>query len=284
MNPEVFINSLPIPVIIPVKNGEKLIGQCLGSVKINSPAEIIVVDGLSTDGTLEIARKYTTLIFSDEGKGASFAHQIGAEKATQEYIAYVDSDIVLPEGTLAKLYKELNGTDFVSMAAAIKPASVSTYWERAVDWNARLLRARKKIGGLQATLLRKDIVLQYGFDSFITHGDDLDFVTRVQQGGHKQGASSIFVYHHHRADCKSIYRARLNQATALPRLMKKYGVFKPGFWPPLVAAYWICVCIVKGKPNYIPYFVVNGIAQTIGMIKGFFEIIGNNVNGDIKNG
>ncbi len=177
------MNCLPISVIIAVKNGEKLIGQCLESVKNNNPAEIIVVDGLSTDRTLEIARKYTSLIFSDEGREASYAHQLGAEKATQEYIAYIDSDIVLPEGTLYNLFKELEGTDFVSMAATIKPASVSTYWERAIDWNSVILRARNRIGGLQATLLRKDIVLKYGFDSFITHGDDLDFTTRVQQGG-----------------------------------------------------------------------------------------------------
>jgi glycosyltransferase involved in cell wall biosynthesis len=268
------MDPLPISVIIPTRNVEKTLEECLVSVQKNNPTEIIIVDGLSADLTLKIARKYTQLIYSDDGKGASFAHQLGVEKATQPYIAYVDADIVLQEGSLGSLLNELIGTQYASMAAAIIPASINTYWERAIDWNAKLLRARRKTGGLQATVLRKDIVLKYGFDSNIIYGDDLDFITRVQRDGHKLGISSVSVYHHHRAHLRDMYKARRNQSRAIPRLIKKYGFWHPRFWPPLVTAYWICVCIIKGKPNYIPYFIVNGVAQTAGMIKGFFELTG----------
>ena len=41
----------------------------------------------------------------------------------------------------------------------------------------------------------------------------------------------------------------------------------------MITLYSMYICLIKGKPNYIPYFVVNGIAQTAGMIKGFFELI-----------
>ncbi|MFA5628903.1 MAG: glycosyltransferase family 2 protein [Dehalococcoidales bacterium] len=266
------MNRLPISVIIPVKNGEKFIEQCLESVKINNAAEIIVVDGLSKDKTLEIAVKYTSLIYSDNGLGAGFAHQIGAEKATQEYIAYVDSDIILPPNVLSNLINELKEGGFASVAATVEPANTSTYWERAIDWNSKLLEKRRKTGGLQATVLKKDTVLKYGFDAFITHGDDLDFTTRLQKDACKQKISYIFVYHHHRADCKSVFKARANQATALPRLIKKYGVFNPRFWPPLILLYWIALSVLKGKPQYIPYFLLNFLAQSLGMLKGLFNL------------
>ena len=59
---------LPISVIVPAKNAESTIEECLISVQRNNPAEIIVVDGNSSDRTVEIARRYTEEIYSDEGR------------------------------------------------------------------------------------------------------------------------------------------------------------------------------------------------------------------------
>jgi len=47
---------LPISVIIVAKNAESTIEECLDSVRRNNPAEIIVVDGLSTDKTVSLSR------------------------------------------------------------------------------------------------------------------------------------------------------------------------------------------------------------------------------------
>ena len=87
------MENLPISVIIIAKNAERTIEECLSAVKKSNPAEIIVVDGNSTDRTVEIARRYTEHIYPDEGKGIGYARQLGAEMASQEYIAYVDSDV-----------------------------------------------------------------------------------------------------------------------------------------------------------------------------------------------
>jgi glycosyltransferase involved in cell wall biosynthesis len=267
-----MIDCLPISVIIPTKNAENTLEECLLSIQNNNPTEIIVVDGLSTDRTLEIAQKYTHIILSDEGKGASYAHQIGAELATQQYVAYVDADIVLPEGVLAKLLAEVQSTKCISMAATVVAAGMSTYWERAVEWNNILLRQRRHIGGLQATVILRDIIIKIGFDSSIVYGDDFDFTTRVHRAGYEQCISPTIVYHHHRTSVRNLYRARLNYSRVIPRLMKKYGIWQARLWPPVVAAYWIYVCILRGKTIFIPYFVVNGVAQTMGMIKGILEL------------
>ena len=53
-----------LSVVILVKNEEQRIARCLDSVKWAD--EIIVVDDESTDNTVEIARQYTSKVFTEK--------------------------------------------------------------------------------------------------------------------------------------------------------------------------------------------------------------------------
>ena len=53
---------IPISLCMIVKNEEDSIERCLGSAK-DIVDEIIIIDGYSTDRTVEICRKYTKKIF-----------------------------------------------------------------------------------------------------------------------------------------------------------------------------------------------------------------------------
>jgi len=267
------MDKLPISVIIAAKNAERTIEKCLDSVRRNNPAEVIMVDGNSTDGTLGIVRKYTEKIYYDEGRGLGYAHQLGAEVAAQEHIVLVDADIILPPGTLSTLLAELKASDYVSMTARIVAANLSTYWERAIDWNVRLLQARRG-GGLFATVLKRETILKYKLDAGIkAGGDDTDFQMRIEKQGYKQGMSSSLVYHQHQSDLRGLVKVRFKYGRAAPFFIRRYGPWHIGFWPPLTRLYWLVICLVKRKPQFIPYFIVDGIAQTAGMVKGFFELI-----------
>ncbi len=266
------MDDLPVSVIIPAMNAARTIEDCLDSVRESNPAEIIVVDGNSTDRTVEIARKYTDRIYSDGGRGPSYAHQLGAEQATQPHIAYVDADTVLPQGTLAQLLAELKASDNVSMTATMVAANMSTYCERVTDWNSRLRQTRRG-GGLFATVLKRETVLKYPFDAAIKPvGDDKDFLMRVEREGYKAGTSSALVYHRHLADLRSLFKSRLTYGRGSARFIRKYGPWDISFWPPLTTLYWISLCLIKGKPQFIPYFVVDGTGQTAGFVKGLFEL------------
>ena len=267
------MDNLPISVIIATKNAGSTIEECLASVQMSNPAEIIVVDGNSSDRTVEIARRYTGKIYSDEGRGFNYAQQLGAEQATQEYIAYVDGDIVLPEGTLVTLLAELKASDRVSVQATLLAASLSSYWERATDWHIRLRQARRGIG-LSAAVLRRDTLLKYKLDAQVKVSSDLALELMAKRDGHKLGTSSAaFVYHHHQADLKGLAKQRFRWGREMTQFISKYGPWHPGFWPPLVLLYRLGLSLIKGKPNFIPYFVVVGVVETAGMVKGFIELI-----------
>lgn len=81
-----------ISVVMIVKNEEALLSRCLESVR--DADEIIICDTGSTDGTIEIAKKYTDKVFTDFAWNDSFcdARNHAKSKATKDWILSVDAD------------------------------------------------------------------------------------------------------------------------------------------------------------------------------------------------
>ena len=87
--------SILISVIIPTYNRVDLLRQTLDS--LGSPdardREVIVVDDGSTDGTRAFLESRPGLSwYGQENAGPSTARNLGASKATGEYLAFLDSD------------------------------------------------------------------------------------------------------------------------------------------------------------------------------------------------
>ena len=87
-----------VSVIIPVYNVEKYLRQCLDSV-VNQTLEnvqIILIDDGSTDSSADICKKYLgdnrVVYYHKENEGLAAARQDGMERASGEYIGFVDSD------------------------------------------------------------------------------------------------------------------------------------------------------------------------------------------------
>lgn len=77
-------------------NEEKKIEDCLKSL-LPVADEIVVVDSLSTDNTINIARKYTDKIFSQEFLGHIEQKNFAISKASHEWIISLDCDERLTE-------------------------------------------------------------------------------------------------------------------------------------------------------------------------------------------
>jgi glycosyltransferase involved in cell wall biosynthesis len=90
-----------ISIITPILNGERFIERIIFSVKaLNIPYEHLVVDGGSTDRTLEIADANGVTIVHQEGAGGMYAAiDQGILASKSEYCAYVNcDDAVVPRG------------------------------------------------------------------------------------------------------------------------------------------------------------------------------------------
>jgi rSAM/selenodomain-associated transferase 2 len=93
---------LAFSVIIPTFNEEKIILQQINEVKSLIDAEIIIVDGGSTDSTKEICEKeQVKFLSSPKGRGTQF--RVGAHAASKECLLFLHADTRLPENVAIKL-------------------------------------------------------------------------------------------------------------------------------------------------------------------------------------
>lgn len=101
------MNELSITVVMPVRNGEDHVLQSLDSIFNQTllPAEVIVVDDGSTDGTREIInRKYGSrvTILAGPELGAGPARNVGVANSTSKLIAFLDADDIWHREKLQK--------------------------------------------------------------------------------------------------------------------------------------------------------------------------------------
>ncbi len=87
-------------IIIPTLNEQKSIADCLSALQpLRQHAEIIVVDGNSTDNTIEIATPLADKVFRCE-TGRAMQMNCGASHAVGEILLFLHADTSLPNHAL----------------------------------------------------------------------------------------------------------------------------------------------------------------------------------------
>ena len=172
-----------VSIVIPVKNGAATLDACLRSIRRSfyRNYEVIVVDDHSSDGTAQLARRYTpTVLEVEKGTGANNARNIGAGMAKGDILAFLDSDVVVARETILGIVESLEDGD-IDAVVGIYTAKhrherfISQYknlWIRysyvksppAIDWLFGAIsgirrEAFEKLGGFNVELLA-----QHGHD------------------------------------------------------------------------------------------------------------------------
>ncbi len=185
-----------VSIIIPVYNGEKVLGRCLDSIlNQDYPAfEVILVDDGSRDGSYSLMQEYTkrdtriTAIHKENG-GVSSARNRGLDAASGKYIRFADADDWLPMESVKLMVREIEETaadlvigDFyrvvdnnVSQKGSIEKGGVITCQEYADEMMVR--PADLYYGVLWNKLYRKDLIDRdrLRMDENISYSEDMIF-------------------------------------------------------------------------------------------------------------
>ncbi len=95
---------MSISVIVPTLDEEHLLSACLSSVRSQSvSAQLIVVDGGSSDGTQAIARAQADLVIELDAPALAEQLNVGASRATGDILVFLHADCQLTDGCLERI-------------------------------------------------------------------------------------------------------------------------------------------------------------------------------------
>lgn len=188
------MNNPLVSVIIPTKNSSRTLDACLRSVKDQSykNIELIVVDNDSTDGTKEIAKKYTEKVFNF-GPERSAQRNFGAQKAEGEYLFINDSDIYFNIDSVKECV-ELSDREICDAIILPEKSIGDGFWVKVKDFERSFYTGNDLMEGLR--FFKKDIYLLLGgYDENLYAGEDWDLTIRFKESGYKISRSNIYIEH-----------------------------------------------------------------------------------------
>lgn len=131
-----------LSVVVLTKNEQDRIKVCLESVKWAD--EIIIIDNGSTDKTLELAKNYTDKIFILKDLGFSSLRNKGREKATGDWILYLDADERVSTNLRGEIKEHIESGEFSAVAISRKNIIFGKEVRYGPFWPDRVIRLLKK--------------------------------------------------------------------------------------------------------------------------------------------
>ncbi|MFP4474373.1 MAG: TIGR04283 family arsenosugar biosynthesis glycosyltransferase [Desulfatibacillaceae bacterium] len=216
--------------VVPALNEQGGIGPCLERI-ISGGAEAVVVDGGSSDGTVDEALRYTPhVIVTRPGRGGQQAG--GARAATGDTLCFVHADTLLPPDFAGHIHRTLALPDTVCGAfrLGIEPP-LAKY--RAVclwaNWRTRLFSLPY---GDQALFMPAWTYRAVGGFRGIPLMEDVDLVRRLSRLGRVRLARAAVSTSSRRWDRLGVVRVsaknlaamyRYNRGTCPEDLAREYG-------------------------------------------------------------
>lgn len=176
-------------IIIPTYNSDKYIDNCLESIKDidyqKDQYEIIVIDGGSTDKTLEILRNHRDiLVFRSDNLSISNNRNIGAYQSNGRYLVFIDSDCIVNKKILLQAENNLK-----------KYVCCGSFYQSSNDhgWVAKtwLIAERKETGHVNwitggTLIIKKSIFFAIsGFNENLLTEEDEDICHSIRKLGYK---------------------------------------------------------------------------------------------------
>ena len=131
------INNPKVSVIVPVYNTEAYVEEAVRSIMNQTlrDIEIIVINDGSTDNSLSVVENLALQdarisVYSQVNQGPSITRNQGMQRATGDYLYFMDSDDVLAAGALEKCYQacESENLDFVFLTRTRFPKTTRSRW------------------------------------------------------------------------------------------------------------------------------------------------------------
>jgi glycosyltransferase involved in cell wall biosynthesis len=184
-----------IDVVIRTRNSEELLAECLQSIYNEIPVRrIIVVDAGSNDRTLEIATSFDKVdAYTKPELNLGQATKFGFSKAETEWVAVIDSDMILKKGWFDEMERHMDKAD------AVEGSRIDHY---RFDIPVECKKLRYGVFG--QTLLKREPVLNIDLD--LPHGEDAAIKFNFEKQGMRWKKVENYLADHYPKIHGSTYR------------------------------------------------------------------------------
>ena len=182
-----------LSIVIPSYNARALLRRTLRTLEVAAPeAEVIVVDGSSSDGSGDMVREEFPWAKLMIQPNHGFAHAVnrGLEQCTRPYLLLLNSDLFVTRAALESMYSRLSADPQLAAAAPTLTNEDGSkqrtfgvfYWPNWVE-----VRKATRVWLLSAACLmtRRDVVDRIGAldETFFLYNEEYDWCARARQAG-----------------------------------------------------------------------------------------------------
>jgi glycosyltransferase involved in cell wall biosynthesis len=252
--------SAVVSVVVPVRDGAAVIGDCLTAIasQRGAPAyEVVVVDNGSTDATADIVRQRhpDVRLVCEQWPGSYAARNAGIRAAAGEIVAFTDADCTPQPGWLAAACAAIDaGADLVGGGIAMHRSArptVAERYDRAVYLRQQDLVRHHGWAVTANLVVRRSVFDALGlFDPTLPSGGDRDLCLRAGTAGFRLVyAPEAVVGHRPRTRVREIWRVNRRIGTGMRRSHPEHD--RRGYWrsaelrQPLE---WVVQCVAEDGP------------------------------------
>jgi glycosyltransferase involved in cell wall biosynthesis len=226
-----------ISVITPTLNAERYLAECLASLSF-ADLEHLVVDGGSTDGTLEMVRQHPgSVCLMRPGLNQAAAINEGLRSARGEVVAWLNADDAYASGALT-LVAERFAADpaldaLIGDCTVVDPNGKPLWYERPGAYDFQRLLRRGNYLAQPAVFVRRGALDSIGLlDESLEYAMDYDLWLRLRDARVAYVPSTLAMFRWHPRS-KTAQNTVGNWRENL-RIIRRYG----GGWTPELA--WSC--------------------------------------------
>ena len=205
--------KMKFSIIIPMYNSSANIGSLIEQLKNQTYPEFecFLIDDGSTDSTVSECKNKITddsrfmLICHKQNKGVSAARNKGLEKASGDYLIFVDSDDNIEENLLSEVLKVADGQIIQYNFFAISEGKIKQWTKSKGAFDIKA----GKMGVVWRHAIPRKKITKLRFDETISGGEDYLFLNEALIK-----ISSVYVLskclYHHKFDCKTSIMNNVN--------------------------------------------------------------------------
>lgn len=204
---------MTISVIIPTLNEERNLPQSLACLSASAPTEVIIVDGGSTDRTLDLAHDFCArmpnarVLTAPRGRASQMNEGVKASQGT--VLLFLHADTQLPPQTERIVESALASPTVVGGRFDVRFDN-SSAWSQIIS---AFMNRRSRLTGIatgdQALFVRREVFEALGGFSEIPLMEDIEFSRRLQQAGRMVALRSTVVTSFRRWDTQGPLRTIL---------------------------------------------------------------------------